>query len=361
VMVSPEVESSLFARLETLGKGPVRKKGVIIFSRRTAVLVALMLVLISGSLGYIVPKLLSSGTSGQVVFNTENTSLPVAQTPAISSAVSGSSNDAAISLRIAEPKIGNSINENGFSNNRYLFNRGLNSPPAISIKADDTQSIENEVRSTHPLSVSESIQPETGTEHHSPFDLRENLSDSRLAFEASIETSSGFTYPADAAPIKPFADQRLSVAYHLTENNLIGFRLGSGLYQQLGNVTSQQEGGATVLQRGIETKRSFSEELYISHLVPFFFVAPFTLEFSVGGGLIPNGYTVGAEAGIRIPLSEAFLFETAFNLSRIHSGGLSSQSILDSQTGGMQPVALEGVDIHNTLNGRLHYGIIYRF
>ena len=208
---------------------------------------------------------------------------------------------------------------------------------------------------------SEDIHSDIGGQKHSPFNLVNQPPEPRSLFEASLQTSSGFTYPADAAPIKPFADQRLGIAYHITENNLIGFRLGSGLYQQLGNVTKSQGNGIEVLTRSIETKRSFSEEFYLSHLEPIFFAGNLLLEFSLGGGFIPNGYMLDAEAGIRIPFSENFMFGAAFALSRVHSNAPSSSAILASENSTGKPVMLDAADIHNTLNGRLHYGIIYRF
>src|SRR5438067_699547 len=64
--ISPETEASVFSRIEALAGKAVREKPMLIFSRRTLVAAALVLVLLSGSLGYFVPKLLS-GNSQQAV------------------------------------------------------------------------------------------------------------------------------------------------------------------------------------------------------------------------------------------------------------------------------------------------------
>ena len=368
VMVSPEVESALFSRIEALAQKPAREKAVLIFSRRTVAVAALALVLISSSLGYLVPKLFSNGPEEQV------------QAPALRQEnISGSEktllngSSAASIEKLSLPVKANLAN---VVRKQVALNREVSDREEIGSVTDRTDGTGRTdvakislvdkpigLREINPVSAkSEDIHSSNIGEHHSPFDLKEISPESGSLFEIGLQTSSGFTYPADAAPIKPFADQRLSIAYHITENNVIGFRLGSGLYQQLGDVKRTQENGLDVLSRNIETKRSFSEEIYFSHLEPIYFVAPLTLEFSLGGGFIPNGYSLGIEAGIRIPLSESFLFDAVFALSRIHSNGLAASAILASESTSNKPVLFgESTDIRNTLNGRLHYGFIYRF
>ncbi|MFI5263652.1 MAG: hypothetical protein ACHQM6_03955 [Candidatus Kapaibacterium sp.] len=354
-VVSSQVESSLFSRIHALAEEPALARPILVFSRRTAVLSLLTIVLISGSLGYLLPKFFSTSpvrftSTAQITSVAKpvgNPSVGRAPDPVAAQAVAS-----IIGMFTAQKSKHFRLLQSDDLNPSFQDDQVVE-PPHID------QSL---LREIYPALVQgEDIHSDIGKEKFSPFDLSETQVESTSKFEASLQTSSGFTYPADATPIKPFADQRFSLAYHITENNLVGFRLGSGLYQQLGNVSRHDEGGVEVLNRGIETKRSFSEELFVSHLVPLFFVAPFTLEFSIGGGLIPNGYTIGFEAGFRIPLSETFSFDAAFALSRVHSNALSSQEIINSESAGMKPVVLDGIDIHNTLNGRLHYGIIYRF
>jgi hypothetical protein len=352
VMVNPEVEASIFSRVEVLAGKEPHEKPVFVFSRRTALVAALMLILLSGSLGYFVPKFFSENTQ------------PVVSSP-IQSKSEAPISSSVLSLDHSLPAIAQLA--------AYSESKSEADPKAIPIlesqvapafsQSESVESTPYYSSEIHPAGLrSENIPPDIGGERLSPFERKEIPQEFRSLFEISFQTSSGFTYPANATPIAPFADQRLSFGYHITENNLIGFRLGSGLYQELGNVSSQEESGVEVLTRNIETKRSFSEELYFSHLEPIYFFAPFTLEFSLGGGFIPNGYTLDAEAGIRIPLAESWMIGFDFALSRIHSNALSSSAILALESSmTMKPILLESIDIHNTLNGRLHYGLIYRF
>jgi len=354
VMISPAVEASLFSRVEALAENPVREKAILVFSRRTAILAALALVLISGSLGYVVPKLFSGGSQYALTVLPKRENISLGALP--------SSPDV-----ISETKSLSSSNGTYKSYRSYrtyenqLETQNQNTTP-IQQTISDKQTSLSDLPEIHSADIHfADVNSDYTRERRSPFDRAENAPESRSFFEASLQTSSGFTYPADAAPIKPFADQRLSFAYHITENNLIGFRLGSGLYQQLGNVTRTTDNGIELLTRSIETRRSFSEEFYLSHLEPIFFARNLLLEFTLGGGFIPGGYTLDAEAGLRIPLSDNFMFGAAFALSRVHSNALGSSAILASENSNGKPVMLDAADIHNTLNGRLHYGLIYRF
>jgi hypothetical protein len=360
IMVNPEIETSLFSRIEVLAGIPIREKAVLIFSRRTAVVTALALILISGSFGYLAPKFFS-GNSHEAVQS------PGQSKNAVKMSSVTSPLDNSLSM-IALPTVPSTIKSKAFHTGTVAvignnFSVASNKTDAMDMAKRSAFGNVASVPDIKPVALrSEDVHIDIGSERHSPFDRENSSPESRSLFEVSLQTSSGFTYPANATPITPFADQRLSIAYHITENNLIGFRLGSGLYQQLGNISRQQESGVEVLTRSIETQRSFSEEFYLSHLEPVFFFAPFTVEFSLGGGFIPNGYSVDAEAGVRIPFTENWIMGIDFALSRVHSNALSSSAILASETSAtMQPILLESIDIHNTLNGRLHYGLIYIF
>ena len=84
------------------------------------------------------------------------------------------------------------------------------------------------------------------------------------------------------------------------------------------------------------------------------------MEFTAGAGVVPNGFSISAEAGIRIPISENIMFDGAFALSRIHSNVPTGDELLRAENSG-KPVILSGPDIHTTLNGRLYYGVLYKF
>jgi hypothetical protein len=354
--ISPEIESSIFSRIEAMAPNALRQRPMLVFSRRIAAVAALALILISGSLGYFVPKLLSD--------NSQEISNPVLLKPEnIRQSAATSSLKDKINILIEAPAKEIPVSENKTfktygSDKIYNLHRSNDSPEAVEQLPSDNIS---GISMITPLSLKAAdIRPDNSIEKHSPFDTKEFQQETSSPFEASLQTSSGFTYPADKTPIKPFADIRFSLGYHMTENNVIGFRIASGLYQQLGDVSRRNENGIEVLSRSIEAKRSFSGEAFITHLVPVYFSAPFFLEFSASGGLIPNGYSLGAEAGVRIPFSENIFFDAAFALSRIHSNAQTSEEILASENAG-KPILLNGSDIHNTLNGRLHYGLLFRF
>ncbi|MBS1903661.1 MAG: hypothetical protein JSS75_08165 [Bacteroidetes bacterium] len=183
----------------------------------------------------------------------------------------------------------------------------------------------------------------------------------RDRFEATLQTSSGFTTPADAQPIKPFAEQRLGIGYFITRSNVIGVRVTSGLYQLPGSVVSMKETGVTVLQQALETRRAWGGEVYAAHHFTGLFNTPVTALIGASAGFIPNGYTVAAEAGVRIPASEHFDFAVDFSLSRVHSNIGGADAVLSNASVANAPVLFSGTGIRTTLNGSIHYGIQYRF
>lgn len=180
-------------------------------------------------------------------------------------------------------------------------------------------------------------------------------------FETSLQTSSGFTSPADAQPIKPFAQQRLGIGYFVTTNDVVGVRLSSGLYQVPGAQISSSEGGVTLIQQNLETRRSWGGEVYLSHRFDGLLSTPLVAVLTATGGFIPNGYTFGAEAGIRIPAGNDFSFAVDFALERVHSNTGSSQAVLANTNADVAPIMYSGTNIRNTLNGSIHYGIAYNF
>ena len=356
IMIRPEVEANIFSRVEALAGSQTREKAMFVFSRRTAMALALAIILISGSLGYFVPKIFS-GNQQATASNQIIQSHDIVQEPPVQSPINST-------FAPKEPSI--AYNSNRLGKSTYRTDKSYSSDRTSDPLVTDNNTIlttdkDPELLSINPLvAKAENIQSNIGSERHSPFDQIIYPSESRQLFDISLQTSSGFTYPADQSPVKPFADQRLSIAYHLTENNLVGIRIASGLYQQLGTSSRTTSYGTVYLDRTMQSVRSFSEELYLSHLVPVFIGAPFFLEFTVDAGIIPNGSFYGTEAGIRIPISENIMFDGAFALSRIHSNVPTSDQLLSSENSG-KPVILSGPDVHTTLNGRLYYGLLYKF
>ncbi len=196
---------------------------------------------------------------------------------------------------------------------------------------------------------------------HSIDGLRNSREDSYSSFEVSLQTSSGFTSPADQQAIKPFAEQRLSLGYHLGYSDVVGVRVSSGLYQVPGDVQQTSELGITVMQQDMVTRRSFGGELFASHQFAGVLGTPLTAVLTAAAGIIPNGSTLAAEAGVRIPFTNDVAFSVDFSLTRVHSNVERSAAAINNANSSASPVMYVGSDVRTTLNGSLHYGIQYRF
>ena len=196
---------------------------------------------------------------------------------------------------------------------------------------------------------------------HSIDGLRNSREDSYSSFEVSLQTSSGFTSPADQQAIKPFAEQRLSLGYHLGYSDVVGVRVSSGLYQVPGDVQQTSELGITVMQQDMVTRRSFGGELFASHQFAGVLGTRLTAVLTAAAGIIPNGSTLAAEAGVRIPFTNDVAFSVDFSLTRVHSNVERSSAAINNANTSASPVMYVGSDVRTTLNGSLHYGIQYRF
>ncbi|MEI8134999.1 MAG: hypothetical protein WCH46_07990 [bacterium] len=373
-VISPSLEASIFAKVEAMASAKSRKKAVMVFSRQSAVVAALAIMLISGSLGYFVPKYISDNKLAQVAALTQQSPSQLLSTlgkPITNNLTSLIPSTTSTSIeKTGSAVIHSRRATSSQSDNQLSQVHNLSSASTQDVAVGNNLMSKNiaatEGSTTELISSNPALMPKTsqvsdlGGNRRSLQDLRYSDEQTASTFEVGIQTSSGFTYPASATTISPFADQRLSLGYHLTENNVVGLRVGSGLYQQLSEMSPTNDGGVVYMSRHIETKRNFNEELFYTHLFPISLGAPFLLEFTVDGGIIPNGYNIGLECGVRIPMNEHFMFDAAFALSRIHTNSLSTEQIVSS-TQVTKPVVFESVDMQNTLNGRLHYGLLYRF
>ncbi len=196
---------------------------------------------------------------------------------------------------------------------------------------------------------------------HSIVGLRNSREDSYPSFEVSLQTSSGFTSPADQQAIKPFAEQRLSLGYHLGYSDVVGVRVSSGLYQMPGEIHQTTELGITVMQQDMVTRRSFGGELFASHQFAGVLGTRLTAVITAAAGIIPNGSTLALESGVRIPFTDDVAFSVDFSLTRVHSNVERSSATISSANTSSSPIMYVGSDVRTTLNGSLHYGIQYRF
>jgi hypothetical protein len=184
-------------------------------------------------------------------------------------------------------------------------------------------------------------------------------------FEFRLETSSGFSYPASGPTVHPFADFRASLGYAITPKNFVGARLNYGLFQTLPSVTRTSSIASVVITRDLTSTRQFAEEIYFTHREASPIGELLQIDLTAGAGLIPNGSTISAELGFRLPFGDHFMGGISFSLTRVHSNAPLLQDLINSEVdgsvGNSTPIIIEGSDIRNTLNGRIQYGLSYRF
>ena len=177
VMVRPEIEAQIFSRVEALAGSEQREKAMFVFSRRTAMALALALIY-PGSLGYFVPKLFSGNPQaaiGSKRVMPQEISQAVSPVPSQASAPGNRSYKSYKNYRAYktyEPPGSNPTNQN--------LEQPANNLSLLS--------------SINPIaSQRENISSNIGGEKHSPFDRIEYPAESRQLFDISLQTSSGFT------------------------------------------------------------------------------------------------------------------------------------------------------------------------
>jgi len=182
-------------------------------------------------------------------------------------------------------------------------------------------------------------------------------------FELGLQTATGYTLPANALNVQPFAEARLTADYLLDESNVVGVHITRGFFQTLPGVTSTTTSSAVILRRNLSSELEYAEELFYGHRFLLSNNSGLAIEASAGIGLIPNGSTISVELGFKMPMSSHLMGAVGFSLSRIHSNAESLDQLLSSQLANSSdtPVILRGSNIRNTLNGRLEYGLAYRF
>ena len=189
----------------------------------------------------------------------------------------------------------------------------------------------------------------------------EDIVQDEADFEMALETSSGFSYPADGPGIQPFADPRISVGYFLDRHNIVGVRFTSGLFQALPESSVTTNAAYTSISRNLEQERINNYGVYYTRRVYGVLNDLMNLDASVGAGYISNGYTLSAELGLRLPISSKLFGNISFALTRVHMNAPMMEEITNSVSVSDGPVLIEGSDVQNTINGRIHYGLSYQF
>lgn len=180
-------------------------------------------------------------------------------------------------------------------------------------------------------------------------------------FELTIESSTGFAYPASDPTIEPFADTRLSFGYFFDSHNIVGIRATYGLFEVLPQPKEVITDAYTSISRNLETARLFNPGLYYTHREYGVLSDYINVDATVGAGYILDGYTVSGELGLRFPISSHFTSSVTFSLTRVHLDAGSMEEVMQSMDMINGPVIFEGSDVRNSLNGRIQYGFGYQF
>jgi hypothetical protein len=184
-----------------------------------------------------------------------------------------------------------------------------------------------------------------------------DIAESYSRFEVGIETATGFNSPADQGSFMPFGEQRLHVGYMISPSDQVGVRITHATYQSLQDSRSGMAGVYASLDRTNTATWQLAKEAYYLHR--FNFGGALVFDASAGGGVIDQGWLATIEVGAKLPISSRLLAGVSFSLSRVHSNAPTAQDLMEEETS--VPVLLSGSDVHNTLNGRIQYGLSYRF
>lgn len=179
---------------------------------------------------------------------------------------------------------------------------------------------------------------------------------SRFEFGLASPMSS-FVY---ASPLTPplFSDVSASAAYKFNEQNQVGIKVTYGSFIGLSAGRSSQQ-GYTLITSQMQKQSASTEELFYQHREPIsgglFFVTT-----GVGGGIYTLnqlGNVLSAELGIELPISNRMLGGISFVVDRLQQGGSMSQ-ILSSSS---EPVIFAGSNQYRTLAGHIEYALTYKF
>lgn len=235
--------------------------------------------------------------------------------------------------------------------------------------ADNTESVNasaSDVASIAPISAvaAKSILPVNlgGEKGNIPVFRAEDIERDEANFEAALETSSGFSYPANGPNVQPFADHRISFGYFLDPQNIVGVRFTSGLFQTQPETSVSTNAAYTSVSRNLEQDRLYNFGAYYTHREFGVLSDLISFDATLGAGsFLTSGYTVSAEIGLRMPLSSRVFMGASFGLHRVHLSAPSMEEVANRVSVGDGPVLIEGSNIQNTINGRIHYGLSYQF
>ncbi|HET6512918.1 MAG TPA: hypothetical protein VFH43_12040 [Candidatus Kapabacteria bacterium] len=207
---------------------------------------------------------------------------------------------------------------------------------------------------------------EVGGEKNLPYFRAEDIEQDFDDWEISLESSSGFAYPASRSGIAPLADMRIGLGWHLNANNIISFRGTYGLYEKLPDEPTVVDARNYLsVTRNLDRERILAPGLFYTHRIYGVLSPRISMDLSLGGSYLMRGeddHTISAEVGLRMPISDKFSMIGTFSLTRVHIDANSMDEVIEKiVTDNDGPVLIEGSDVRNTINGRIHYGLSYQF
>ncbi len=179
------------------------------------------------------------------------------------------------------------------------------------------------------------------------------MTEASSKFEVSLASpiSGGFAVPGSVPQPKLFSDFVMRLGYNLDERNQVGISVTDGSFVGL---TSSAETGFKEVT--MQFQHGYAGTLFYRHREPvaggLFFVTG-----GAGGGVYSLGTLLNAELGIEIPFGERLLGGVSLVMSNQHQSG--SKDALMSSTN--RPVLYDASNVFNTLNGSIEYALTYRF
>jgi hypothetical protein len=377
VAVRPEIESKVFANIaalqeeERVGLAPIPESVPTPRAafRRTAIGAALLAVLLAGSALYL--ELTRTNGASQLAppqqaMTSEQPSVPGNRgTTDIGTAGTNETNVSSATGNSHTSHVGYQTQMSYQSNMSYQSQDSHGSNNAASLSNDIASSEQPSTTPDAPIASIRNIAPKSANsvaildpdrmsrQKYQAGDIAEGFD----RFEIGLETATGFNSPADRGSFTPFGEQRFHLGYFVTPNDQVGLRLTHAMYQTL----EQQQGGMSGVYSSIDRTNvatwQLAKEGYYVHR--FDLPGGLMLDGGAAAGLLDNGWLATLELGLKVPVSSHVLAGVSFSLSRVHSNAPTAQDLMEEGTS--VPMILSGSDVHNTLNGRIQYGLSYRF
>ncbi|GEM_PF-2301005 len=342
VSVPPELEEDLFAHIESLQEAERDAVPVGFWSTRrlsmTAAAIAILLVAFIGGMEY------HTNNAGDIK------QLHVAP---VAASVNPASANSVATTTMSVPSIQNIVTSGVAPHRSWVVRNSVPriAAPVTPVAAQNAE--QNSTASTIQLvprakEVGRVELPRTGSTLAS---LRSQqdiaLNDGNSKFELSIATpiTSGFSRPSNVPQLNPFATVSLRAAYNLDSKNQVGLRFTEGSFQGL-----QQTSGAGFTEVSLGSQSGLSGEILYRHREPvegLFFVTA-----GAGYGIYSLGMLITGEVGFEVPFGDHLLGGFSMVLTNLHQRDIQTSDAA---------IIYDNGPIYKTLDGRIEYGLTYKF